>query len=181
MENELIKLQIFDEGDCNQLIAEIPDARFLLQWAGPKYVFPLNIAQLNDTLSKTSGEKPLFKVFKAVYKKTLEAIGHIQLMNIDHNAATCVLGRVLIFSDFRGNGLGKRMVSLAVKYAFENLGLHEITLNVFDFNEAAIAIYKSAGFFDYEFKKDASNFENESFNVIKMKLSKDQWLSKGKC
>jgi hypothetical protein len=58
MENELIKLQTFDESDFNQLIAAIPDARFLLQWAGPKYNFPLDVSQLKDTLAKTTGEQP---------------------------------------------------------------------------------------------------------------------------
>ena len=181
MENELIKLQIFDESDFNQLIAAIPDARFLLQWSGPKYTYPLDVSQLKDTLSKTNGEQPSFKVLKAIHSNTLETVGHIQLMNINYSAASCVLGRVLIFPEFRGKGFGKAMVKLAVKNAFENIGLYEITLNVFDFNETAIGIYKSIGFIDYEFKKDVTNFQNESWNVIKMKLNKDQWLYRGKC
>jgi RimJ/RimL family protein N-acetyltransferase len=179
MKHKLITLQTFDEGDFNQLIAEIADARFLLEWAGPKYSFPLDTAQLNDTLSKARGEKPSYKVFKALYLETFETVGHIQLMNIDYNTATCILGRVLIFSDFRGKGFGKAMVKLAVKDAFENLGLHEIRLNVFDSNETAIAIYRSIGFVDYEFKEDARHFQNESWNLIKMKLNKDRlWLNR---
>lgn len=180
MENELIKLNAFDEGDFNQLIAAIPDARFLLQWAGPIYVYPLNVSQLKDTLTKTTGEQPSFKVFRAVLSNTSEIVGHIQLMNIDYNAASCMLGRVLIFPDHRGKGLGKAMVRRAVKYAFENLGLSDVTLNVFDFNMAAINLYKSVGFIDYEFIKAARNFQNEDWNVIKMKLNKEKWLQKSK-
>lgn len=142
MENDLIKLQTFYESDFKQLIAAVPDARFLLQWAGPKYTYPLDVSQLKDTVLKTYGEQSSFKVFKAIRSNTFETVGHIQLMNINYSAASCVLDRVLIFPDHRGNGFGKSMVKLAVKYAFENLGLHEITLNVFDFNKNAIASLK---------------------------------------
>jgi len=37
---EQIRLQAFEEGDFDRLIAEVPDGRFLLQWAGPKYTYP---------------------------------------------------------------------------------------------------------------------------------------------
>jgi RimJ/RimL family protein N-acetyltransferase len=181
MENELIKLQTFDESDFNQLIAAVPDARFLLQWTGPKYIYPLDVSQLKDTLAKTTGEQPSFKVLKAIRSNTSETVNHIQLMDIDYSSVSCVLGRVLIFADHRGKGFGKAMVRLAVKDAFVNLGLHEITLNVFDFNESAIATYKSIGFIDYQLKKGALKFHNETWDVIKMKLNKDQWLHKEKC
>jgi len=163
------------------LIAAVADARFLLQWAGPKYTYPLDVSQLKETLAKTTDEQPSFKVLKAIRSNTSETVGHIQLMDIDYSTASCVLGRVLIFPDHRGNGLGKAMVRLAVKDAFEKLGLDEIRLNVFDFNEIAIATYKSIGFIDYQIKKGALKFQNETWNVIKMKLNKDQELHKEKC
>jgi RimJ/RimL family protein N-acetyltransferase len=176
MENELIKLHTFKESDFSQLIAAVPDARFLLQWTGPRYTYPLDVSQLKDTLAKTTGEQPTFKVFKAFRSDTSETVGHIQLMDIDYSSARCVLGRVLIFQDHRGKGFGKAMVSLAVKDAFEKLGLNEISLNVFDFNKSAIATYKSIGFIDYQLKTGALTFQNETWNIIKMKLNKAQWL-----
>lgn len=172
----MIELQPFKESDFSKLIAEIFDARFLLQWAGPKYTYPLDAVQLSDTLANTIGEKPFFRVFKAIKSDTSEAVGHIQLMDIDYNAASCVLGRVLIFQKYRGNGFGKLMVQAAVKFAFENLHLAEVTLGVFDFNTPAIHTYKSIGFAEFQFNKSARQFQNESWNVIKMKLNKNSWL-----
>jgi RimJ/RimL family protein N-acetyltransferase len=176
LENKLIELQPFKESDFIKLIAEIPNARFLLQWAGPRYTYPLDSAQLSDTLSNTTGEKPSFQVFKAIRSGTSEAVGHIQLMDIDYNAASCVLGRVLIFQKYRGNGFGKSMVREAVKFVFENLYLAEVTLGVFDFNTPAIDTYKSIGFAEFQFNKGVRHFQNESWNVIKMRLSKNSWL-----
>ena len=177
----MIRLQIFKESDFNQLIAEVPDARFLLQWSGPKYIYPLDVSQLQDTLAKTTGDELSYKVFKVIRSNTSETVGHIQLMNIDYSTKSCALGRALIFSGHRGKGFGKVMARLAVKDAFEHLGLHEITLNVFDFNESAIATYESTGFVEYQSNKGAQKFQNETWNVIKMKLSKDVWLHKDKC
>ena len=172
----MIKLQPFKEGDFSQLISEIPNARFLLQWAGPKYTYPLDVAQLSDTLANTNGEKPSFRIFKVIKSATTETVGHIQLMDIDYNTASCILGRVLIFRKYRGNGFGKAMVKEAVKFAFGNVNLAEITLGVFDFNRPAIDVYKSIGFTEFQFKKGARQFQNESWNVIRMKLNKDSWL-----
>ncbi len=172
----MIKLQPFNEDDFSQLIAEIPDTRFLLQWAGPKYTFPLDAAQLNDTLANTNGEKPPLKAFRVIRSDTIEIVGHIQLMDIDYNAGSCILGRVLIFRKYRGNGFGKAMVEEAVKFAFGNMHLAEITLGVFDFNTPAIDVYRSIGFAEFQFMKDARQFQNESWNVIRMKLNKVEWL-----
>ncbi|MGI0119953.1 GNAT family N-acetyltransferase [Zooshikella sp. RANM57] len=169
----MIALHPFNEDDFSQLIAEIPDARFLLQWAGPKYTYPLDVAQLNDTLANTNGVKP---AFKAIRSDTLETVGHIQLMDIDYSAASCILGRVLIFQKYRGNGFGKAIVKEAVKFALENMHLSEVTLGVFDFNTSAIDVYKSIGFTEFQFNKGARQFQNESWNVIRMKLNKVDWL-----
>lgn len=175
-EYELIELQPFNEGDFSPLITEIPDSRFLLQWAGPKYTYPLDATQLSDTLANTIGAKPSYQVFKGIRPDKLKTVGHIQLMDIDYNSASCILGRVLIFQKYRGNGLGKEMVQMAVKFAFENMCLSEVTLGVFDFNTPAIDTYKSIGFAQFQFNKGARQFQTESWNVIKMKLCKNSWL-----
>jgi len=177
----LIRLQDFSENDFNQLIHAIPDARFLLQWAGPKYTYPLDIAQLKNTLEKTDGAQLSFKVFKAIKADSPAAIGHIQLMDIDYNNSSCILGRVLVFSEFRGTGLAKELVNCAVEYAFLILGLQKITLGVFDFNQSAIATYQKIGFVEYQFNEGVRQFQNENWNVIKMKLYKNQWLHEEKC
>ncbi|MBU4316112.1 MAG: GNAT family N-acetyltransferase [Proteobacteria bacterium] len=173
----MITLQKFNGNDFARLIAEVPDARFLLQWSGPKYVYPLDDAQLQATVELSTGDQPSFRVSKAVLSGALETAGHIQLMNIDYKSATCTLGRVLIFKAYRGKGLGKELVALAVKEAFENLNLNEILLSVFDFNTKAIATYKSIGFVEYQFEPGARPFQDEKWNVIKMKLHKDRYAA----
>ena len=173
----MLELRKFTESDYDQLISWVPDARFLMQWAGPKYRFPLNHAQLCETLKKSESKLPSYYVFKAIQVPNNDVIGHIQLMDVDYKKLTCMLGRVLIgVKDLRGNGYGHRMVQLAVKYAFEEAGLHEVRLGVFDFNCSAISCYQRIGFVQYEFREKARKLDNEYWNIIRMKLHKDQWL-----
>ena len=63
----------------------------------------------------------------------------------------------------------------AIPGLVKNNGLQEITLNVFDFNTSAIATYKRIGFIEYEFKEAARQFQNEYWNVIEMKINKENW------
>jgi RimJ/RimL family protein N-acetyltransferase len=97
-------------------------------------------------------------------------------MQIDYNTAECTPGRVLIFQKYRGSGFGKAMVTEAVKFAFEKLNLSDITLCVFDFNTPAINAYKSIGFTEYQRIERARHFQNESWNLIRMKLNKTSLL-----
>lgn len=177
----MIKLQLFNDSDFSRLISEVPDDRFLFQWAGPKYTFPLDSGQLSETLAKSIGDKPTFMAFKVIRSDTSETVGHIQLMNIDYDAEKCFLGRVLIFKKHRGNGYAKEAVREAVRIAFEDLDLNEIILGVFDFNTSAIELYNKIGFLEFQFLEGARQFQDEMWNLIRMRLRKIHWLQKNLC
>ena len=173
----MIELRQFKETDIARLIGWIPDGRFLLQWAGPKYTFPLDAAQLRATLAQTEGDHPSHLMFKAVQRPGESVIGHIELMNLDYQQDTALLGRVLIGSpEGRGRGLGKQLVEAALQHGFDTMGLKLITLGVFDFNMQAIACYRSLGFAEYELKPEVRRFGEESWTLLRMRLDRDTWI-----
>lgn len=47
---------------------------------------------------------------------------------------------------FLGKGHGTEAIKLLIDFAFNDLGLHRLWLTVFDYNLAAIAVYKKCGF-----------------------------------
>lgn len=63
---DVIELQKFTEEDCRRLIEWIPDAHFLLQWAGPNYSWPLNVEQIQKTLMGANAEEPTHYILQAV-------------------------------------------------------------------------------------------------------------------
>jgi RimJ/RimL family protein N-acetyltransferase len=168
-------LSRFVEGDFGELTAAIPDARSHLQWAGPEYTYPLDPGELKATLAKTAGDTPAFRVYKAVLSDAGETVGHVQLMDIDYVKSTCVLGKVLIFPGHTGRGLGRSMVRLAVEEALTALGLHEVTLLVFDFNDIAITMYESLGFVRRLPDPAVLAFEGKSWQAMRMAVTRDQW------
>ena len=71
----------------------------------------------------------------------------------------------------RGCGLGKALVSMAVKYAFEALGATKVSLGVFENNPSAIGCYESAGFIRVpKAEKECYECFGEIWNCIEMEL-----------
>jgi len=164
----MIELSKFASKDILRLLNWIPNARFLLQWAGPEYEYPLDKAQLEKSL-----EKPNHLIFKAILTKEQKVVGHIELMEIDYEMKTAKLGRVLIgLNHLRGKGYGKKMIHAALEFGFNELSLNTITLAVFDFNEPAINCYQKLGFQQYETLQNARKYGDELWSLVMMKITK---------
>jgi len=173
----MIKLRKFEETDITRLTGWIQDARFMTQWARQQYQYPLDRAQLLKSLERTRGGKPSHFMFTAFRQDDGTAVGHIELMRVDYGNGSARLGRVLIGQDEdRGRGLGSTMVAEALHYAFNILGLMEIKLEVFACNKPAMACFIKNGFAGYEFRENVQQFEDESWNLLLMKLGRHKFM-----
>ena len=173
----MVKLRKFGETDISLLINWIQDARFMTQWARQQYQYPLDRAQLLKSIERTRSNRQTHFMFTAFRQDDGTAVGHIELMNIDYGSGSAKMGRVLIGQDIdRGKGLGSAMVAEALKYGFNILGLMEIKLEVFACNKPAMACFIRTGFSGYEFRENAQQFEDESWNLLMMKLSRHKFM-----
>lgn len=75
-------------------------------------------------------------------------VGQASLYNIDRERGRAEFGRLLIGEPTAARGLAREAVELLLDYAFSELTLREIVLQVYAANEAAIALYRSCGFRD---------------------------------
>lgn len=75
-----------------------------------------------------------------------EVVGYITLRTPANDLTEQRLGFVIVDDLKRGRSLGKALVSMAVKYAFEKLGATKVSLGVFENNPSAIHCYEAAGF-----------------------------------
>ncbi|MDP2661006.1 MAG: GNAT family protein [Dehalococcoidia bacterium] len=74
-------------------------------------------------------------------------IGCIGLANIDRHHQSADLGRTLIGIDYeRRNGYALEAVQILIDYAFKEMNLHRLSLEVFSHNEEAWHLYTAAGF-----------------------------------
>lgn len=75
-----------------------------------------------------------------------DIVGYIALRVPADDSTEQRLGFVIVDDSKRGRGYGKTLVSMAVKYAFEELGTKKVSLGVFENNPSAIHCYEAAGF-----------------------------------
>ena len=143
-----IDLIPFDRDVFDLLIEWSPSSEFLLQWAGPGLVHPLTHAQLEDLLE----------------------LGQLDLRN-----RSAKLMRILLAPRARGQGLGDALVRALVRVGFEELGLHRLDLNVFDFNESAIRSYERVGFAREGLLREARRHGASYWNVQVMGLLRHEW------
>lgn len=100
-----------------------------------------------------------------------DIVGYITLRIPADDSTEQRLGFVIVDDSKRGRGLGKALVSMAVKYVYETLGATKVSLGVFENNPSAIHCYESAGFRRVSLPETES-YEclGETWNCIEMEL-----------
>ncbi len=95
--------------------------------------------------SKTEDDTP-FTIYE---RETLRPIGNTGLHGIDHRNRTATFGILIGEPECRGKGYGTETTRLMLDYAFTALSLHNVMLQVFEFNAAGIRAYQKAGFNEF--------------------------------
>lgn len=73
-------------------------------------------------------------------------IGFIQITQIDWISKNGYFGIAICEEEQRGKGIGKRSMKLLFNYAFGELNMHKISLEVTSFNKNSIGLYEQFGF-----------------------------------
>jgi diamine N-acetyltransferase len=82
-----------------------------------------------------------------------ELVGVCSIEGIDHHFGRAGLG--IFIGVRRGTGIGTDAVRLALDWAFNMLGLHNVILETYEFNEQARRAYEKAGFRPIGRRRDA--------------------------
>ncbi|HAG43193.1 MAG TPA: GNAT family N-acetyltransferase [Clostridium sp.] len=111
------------------------------------------------------------------YKETNQAVGIISLINIDYKnrSAECIID--IGAKEMWGKGIGTAAISLILEFAFNELNLHRIYLQVFSFNERGIKLYEKMGFI-HDGKLRQALYRNGSWHdIVIMSILKNEYLS----
>jgi diamine N-acetyltransferase len=82
-----------------------------------------------------------------------ELAGVCGIENIDHNFSRADFG--IFLGQRRGSGIGTDATRLVLDWAFTIIGLHNVMLESYEFNEQAIRAYERAGFRRIGVRRDA--------------------------
>lgn len=142
LRGERVALRRYKESELQQILLWYMD-RDLNRLAGFAYNEP-NISKVRSNMLSAFGKDPMNLVIE--YLETGEAIGTIQLYDINRYDGNCMLGIRIGSKDYQGKGLGTEAIMLLVNHAFKDLNLKRVSLKVYDYNEYAIKCYLKTGF-----------------------------------
>lgn len=144
----------------------LKEERLFKMWSADKFEFPLTIEQLEDY--KDQYELDEFGwIFMALDTEGIP-VGHFLMRKADYQNESVHLGFIVIDPEKRNHGYGQEMVRLAVKYAFEMLGVKRVTLGVFDINPRAQHCYEKVGFTVEAYRPEALHFKDEVWGLYNM-------------
>jgi diamine N-acetyltransferase len=106
--------------------------------------------------------------FTVYERPTRRPIGLTGLSHIDHVHRTAEFGIGLGEPDSRGKGYGTEAARLVLDYAFTLLGLHNVWLRVFAYNERAIRSYRRAGFGEIGRRREAHRVGSRAYDEVLM-------------
>jgi RimJ/RimL family protein N-acetyltransferase len=98
-----------------------------------------------------------------------ELIGEVVLNNIDTTNRSASV-RIGIRAAYTNRGYGSAALGLMLAYAFEDLQLHRVELEVFAFNSRAIHVYEKLGFHREGVLRDVLYADNTYHDAIVMSM-----------
>ncbi|GHO83913.1 GNAT family N-acetyltransferase [Dictyobacter formicarum] len=123
-------------------------------------------------------EKRRTVVHFTVYDRaSLTPIGRVDLEEINHRDRRAEFGIEIGEPDYRGRGYGTEATRLMLDYAFTGLGLHNIGLYTWEYNLAAQAVYKKAGFREVGRRRQAKFMGGKLWDIIYMDCLSTEFVS----
>lgn len=181
---EMINLDLLEKEDLQKIIEwnVNKSADDLLQWAGPKFNYPLTFAQVeNYFLNEVKKDISNIFIYKILLVNTGDFIGTVELQAIDKENKIGKICRFLIGEENnRGKGIGTIALNEVLRIGFEDMKFEKIILGVFDFNNSAINCYEKAGFIKENFLDNMRKSSTGYWNLYEMGISKIKWQTKNK-
>ncbi|GAA2759928.1 GNAT family N-acetyltransferase [Actinopolymorpha rutila] len=104
-------------------------------------------------------------------------VGEVVLNEWDEPNRSCNI-RIALVSAGQGRGLGTEAMRLMVAHGFEQLGLHRISLNVYDFNPRARRAYEKVGFVQEGARRDVLCLDGEWVSDVVMSILAPEWRNR---
>jgi RimJ/RimL family protein N-acetyltransferase len=98
-----------------------------------------------------------------------DLVGEVVLNEWDEGNRSCGF-RTLIGAAGRGRGLGTEATRLTVEHGLRTMGLHRISLEVYDFNPRARHVYEKVGFVHEGTGREALLFDGQWIDVHYMAI-----------
>lgn len=107
-----------------------------------------------------------------------EAIGFIELDGVHWNQGDSYVGIGIGAREYWGKGYGTDAMKVLLRYAFEELNLHRVSLNVFEYNQRAIRSYQKVGFVIEGHEREFLRRAGRRWDMVFMGILREEWEKK---
>jgi RimJ/RimL family protein N-acetyltransferase len=178
-EGELIRLAPPDpekDAETESKWTHDPDYQRLIS-AQP--VRPLSPGQIKKKYEEAEKEKKHNQFVFALRTRADDGagrlIGFARIEHIEWNHGHGVVSLGIASPDDRGKGYGTEALRLLLRYAFDELNLHRLTANAFEYNTAALRFLEKAGFTVEVRRRQALNRDGRRWDWILLGLLREEW------
>lgn len=169
-----IRLRPLQEDDLPRLAAWWNDpAWMVLQQAA---VFPTPEASTVEMFRNWSrNDNPRGFSYSIEEIESGKLLGHVAVWGVDPVVRAGTLG-IMIGGEFVEHGFGTDTMRVVLRYAFEELGLNKIELNVWEFNTRALRTYERVGFVVEGTRRAAAFHAGKFWSQIHMGILRSEYL-----
>lgn len=170
LQGNSIRLTPLSEGDAERLLAWRNSIE-LKRLTGSGPFVPLDPSSIQVESTATNIQFAIRQV------NDEEMLGYVALLNIAWNNRTADLGIMIGSEESRGQGFGSEAISLLLEYAFQELNLYRVQLDVVDYNEAAIRTYSRLGFIQEGARREHGERDGKRYDVLLFGILAPDWNS----
>ena len=141
------------------------------------------VAQLNSPkavqkwLEKEIEEQPSHQHWFSIRKLDDDALlGDIDLYIYNWTGRDAFVGLGIGEREFWGKGYGTDVMRVILRYAFTEVNLNRVTLNVFEYKPRAIRSYEKAGFRHEGRVRQVLNKEGKRWDMLYMGILREEWM-----
>ncbi|HEY6040920.1 MAG TPA: GNAT family protein [Anaerolineae bacterium] len=146
-EGKLVRLTALDEKDAEIESRWMHDADTVhgLGESVPRVLAPFHVKKKHEASLKQINERSLFEFGVRTCAEN-KLVGYARLQWIEWNNGAAAPGLGIGLPEDRGHGYGTDAIALLVRYAFRELNLHRLRMNIRGDNARGVRFLERAGF-----------------------------------
>lgn len=176
---KLVRLSAFDPQEMSQAFARwnlnSEYFRLLNSSARPMQSAKAAAKWMEEEVSGMSPASYYFSI-RALADDRL--IGELGLDVVNWSGRDAFVGLGIGETEYWGKGYGTDVMNVLLRFAFTEINLRRVTLNVFEYNPRAIRSYEKAGFCHEGRMRQVLNKEGRRWDVLYMGILRKEWLAK---
>lgn len=176
-EGRLVRLRECRIEDAQQFVKWLNDYHLAGKLTGGG-ARPMTVEQEEAWLKAHGGQQEGENHF-AIETLDGRLIGNCGYRDVDWQARRCMVGWFIGEEAMRGHGYGTDMICVLLRFCFEELGMHKVSLEVFEYNEAAVRLYERLGFVREGVFRDEAYRAGRYWNRFRYGLLREEWEAHG--